>query len=175
MSDLKDQLIKLGSENPDLQKHLRPILDKISTLPGLGDIYERREDKAQRGGGGPVPEDVFHEEIKEPVDRLIYDAFPIKRSEIVDLGVDPGKYESEVEGTIKYELGMTATLDNMMEIYELFADHFHSNEQAKDKILRRKEEILLNRKSLVEGDVNLWLVTERGELHLRVSGGTYIG
>lgn len=28
MSDLKDKLIKLGSENPELQKHIRPVLDK---------------------------------------------------------------------------------------------------------------------------------------------------
>lgn len=31
MSNLKDQLIKLGSENPSLQKHLRPVLDSIKT------------------------------------------------------------------------------------------------------------------------------------------------
>jgi hypothetical protein len=30
MSRLKDQLIKLGSNNSDLQKHIRPVLDKIS-------------------------------------------------------------------------------------------------------------------------------------------------
>lgn len=30
MSNLKQQLIRLGSKNPQLQKHLRPILDKIT-------------------------------------------------------------------------------------------------------------------------------------------------
>jgi chromosome segregation ATPase len=30
MSDLKDRLIRLGSQNPDLRKHLKPILDKVA-------------------------------------------------------------------------------------------------------------------------------------------------
>lgn len=30
MKNLKKQLIRLGNTNPDLRKHLRPILDKIS-------------------------------------------------------------------------------------------------------------------------------------------------
>jgi hypothetical protein len=30
MNDLKDRLIRLGSEKPELRKHLRPVLDKIS-------------------------------------------------------------------------------------------------------------------------------------------------
>lgn len=34
MSDLKDQLIKLGSENPELQEHLKPILDKMAAGGG---------------------------------------------------------------------------------------------------------------------------------------------
>ena len=29
-NNLKKQLIRLGSTNPDLQKHLRPIIDKVS-------------------------------------------------------------------------------------------------------------------------------------------------
>ena len=28
--NLKNKLIKIGSENPDLQRHIRPVLDKIS-------------------------------------------------------------------------------------------------------------------------------------------------
>jgi hypothetical protein len=28
--NLKDQLIKLGSDNPSLQKHIRPVLDRLS-------------------------------------------------------------------------------------------------------------------------------------------------
>lgn len=35
MSNLKDQLIKLGSENPDLQNHLRPVLDKIAAYDNM--------------------------------------------------------------------------------------------------------------------------------------------
>jgi hypothetical protein len=30
MNDLKDRLVRLGSENPELQKHIRPVLDRIS-------------------------------------------------------------------------------------------------------------------------------------------------
>jgi hypothetical protein len=30
MNDLKDRLIRLGSENPKLRKHIRPVLDRIS-------------------------------------------------------------------------------------------------------------------------------------------------
>jgi hypothetical protein len=31
MNDLKDRLIRLGSENPELQRHIRPVLDRISS------------------------------------------------------------------------------------------------------------------------------------------------
>lgn len=31
MSDLKDHLIKLGSEEPSLRKHIRPVLNSIKT------------------------------------------------------------------------------------------------------------------------------------------------
>ena len=31
MSELKDQLIKIGESNPDLRPHLRPILDKVAS------------------------------------------------------------------------------------------------------------------------------------------------
>jgi hypothetical protein len=30
MSNLKDRLIRLGSENPELRKHLKPVIDKIA-------------------------------------------------------------------------------------------------------------------------------------------------
>jgi hypothetical protein len=30
MNDLKDRLIRLGSKQPELQKHIRPVLDRIS-------------------------------------------------------------------------------------------------------------------------------------------------
>ena len=30
-TNLKDELIKLGSEKPELQKHIRPVLDRISS------------------------------------------------------------------------------------------------------------------------------------------------
>jgi hypothetical protein len=31
---LKDQLIRLGSQSPELRKHIRPVLDKLSGLRG---------------------------------------------------------------------------------------------------------------------------------------------
>jgi hypothetical protein len=31
MSNFKDQLIRLGNKNPELRKHLRPVLDRISS------------------------------------------------------------------------------------------------------------------------------------------------
>lgn len=30
MSSLKDQLIRLGSQRPDLRKHLRPVIEKLA-------------------------------------------------------------------------------------------------------------------------------------------------
>jgi len=35
MDQLKDQLIRLGSTNPDLRKHLRPILDVVTKTGGI--------------------------------------------------------------------------------------------------------------------------------------------
>jgi hypothetical protein len=32
--DLKDQLIKLGSQNPELQNHLKPVLDHLEKSSG---------------------------------------------------------------------------------------------------------------------------------------------
>ena len=50
MSNLKNQLIKLGSENPNLQKHIRPVLDKISsTMKKVKNVKEG--DKIQLGAG----------------------------------------------------------------------------------------------------------------------------
>jgi hypothetical protein len=34
MPDLKDRLIRLGSDNPELRDHIRPILDKLSSKGG---------------------------------------------------------------------------------------------------------------------------------------------
>lgn len=44
MSNLKDQLIKLGSTYPALQEHIRPILNKISHLPE-GNLYPHDESR----------------------------------------------------------------------------------------------------------------------------------
>lgn len=41
MSNLRDKLIKLGSENPDLQKHIRPVLDKTAGT----DLDRRKKDR----------------------------------------------------------------------------------------------------------------------------------
>jgi len=38
MSDLKTQLIKLGSTNPELRPHIRPLLDSIK-VAGASDFY----------------------------------------------------------------------------------------------------------------------------------------
>lgn len=36
MSDLKDKLIKLGSESPGLREHIRPVLDKVQERKEAG-------------------------------------------------------------------------------------------------------------------------------------------
>lgn len=43
MSDLKKQLIKLGSTNPELRPHIRPVLDSLSnrTASGKWEYVER--------------------------------------------------------------------------------------------------------------------------------------
>jgi hypothetical protein len=33
MSDLKNELIRLGSEQSELRKHIRPVLDKLASKP----------------------------------------------------------------------------------------------------------------------------------------------
>lgn len=38
MNDLKDQLIKLGSEHPELQDNLKPILDHITKTAGAANM-----------------------------------------------------------------------------------------------------------------------------------------
>lgn len=43
---LKEQLIKLGSTNPELRKDLRPILDKISSNPALREVKMFRKNLA---------------------------------------------------------------------------------------------------------------------------------
>jgi hypothetical protein len=42
MNDLKDRLIRLGSENPELRKHLRPVLDRIAGNEGFA--FDSRSD-----------------------------------------------------------------------------------------------------------------------------------
>lgn len=55
MSDLKNRLIKIGEENPNLQKHLRPVLDRISSSGESNEGKYREEwlegeDKMQEKG-----------------------------------------------------------------------------------------------------------------------------
>jgi hypothetical protein len=38
MSNLKDQLIRLGNSNPELRKHLKPVLDRISSQSKLKSV-----------------------------------------------------------------------------------------------------------------------------------------
>jgi hypothetical protein len=49
MSNLKDRLIRLGSENPELREHLKPVIDKLS-----GKIHEMPEslERAMMGKAG---------------------------------------------------------------------------------------------------------------------------
>jgi hypothetical protein len=49
MNDLKDRLIRLGSENPELQKHIRPVLDRIASDPKQ-EIQEAVEEFCDRQG-----------------------------------------------------------------------------------------------------------------------------
>jgi hypothetical protein len=51
MNDLKNELIKLGSENPQLQKHIRPVLDRISM--DLKKKFEVAYDILQQYGDDP--------------------------------------------------------------------------------------------------------------------------
>jgi hypothetical protein len=44
--DLKDRLIRLGSDNPDLRKHLRPVLDRISSQSYYFEGREYTRDEA---------------------------------------------------------------------------------------------------------------------------------
>lgn len=50
MSNIKNQLIKLGSESPNLRKHIRPILDRISSRrDSYSDVRIREiEEKANK-------------------------------------------------------------------------------------------------------------------------------
>jgi hypothetical protein len=47
--DLKDQLIKLGSDNPELRDHIRPVLDRIAARPEE-EVRDRVEDALKRVG-----------------------------------------------------------------------------------------------------------------------------
>lgn len=66
MSNLKDKLIKLGSENPELQKHLRPVLgalekegkDMVTVECPRGHRWEVEDDPGTYS-------DVFDEECPE--------------------------------------------------------------------------------------------------------------
>jgi hypothetical protein len=57
MNDLKDRLIKLGSDNPELRKHIRPVLDRLSAdrvnLPnGLQRAFSAVAKECGRSGVG---------------------------------------------------------------------------------------------------------------------------
>jgi hypothetical protein len=53
MSHLKDQLIKLGSKDPSLRKHVRPVLDRISSRrkraggPNEGSMFMKRFEEGE--------------------------------------------------------------------------------------------------------------------------------
>ena len=53
MSNLKNQLIKLGSDNPNLRKHLRPILHKVEKSAASGRVIGRMKGKTPQRGGAP--------------------------------------------------------------------------------------------------------------------------
>ena len=48
MSDLKQQLIRLGSRNPSLRKHLRPVLDEITKTSSRGRVSQDIKDMPEK-------------------------------------------------------------------------------------------------------------------------------
>lgn len=72
MSDLRGQLIKLGSENPDLQKHLYPVIESVrrsKNARSLGErdierVLEDRRIRFRGHAGGEIEGEVSGEEFE---------------------------------------------------------------------------------------------------------------
>jgi hypothetical protein len=76
--DLKDELIKLGSEQPRLQKHIRPVLDKIKEAAQEYDIrlnriedYELQDVTIHKAGTqDKAPQEVY--DLWDKVEKILY-------------------------------------------------------------------------------------------------------
>jgi hypothetical protein len=66
MHNLKDRLIRLGSQNPELRKHIRPVLDRLSHVSD-GPWKNAPSDKKWEGQHGVMYDSLF-EAIKSIID-----------------------------------------------------------------------------------------------------------
>jgi hypothetical protein len=73
MSHLKDQLIKLGSDNPSLRKHIRPVLDRISrSKTALGEEAKKVIENFKRSLDERTFKKIIEEAAQEAgIDRLL--------------------------------------------------------------------------------------------------------
>jgi hypothetical protein len=116
MSDLKDRLIRLGSQNPELREHIRPVLDKIALSGGMShrDMLEELNDyifeevrnvvpngmKVEKGDGRGTS--MFHVAVqhREYTDELIFIGHDGEIGDMVYMAVDDRYWSDEVDRII---------------------------------------------------------------------------
>lgn len=123
MSDLKNKLIKLGSKNPDLQPHLRPVIDRLEgkraanrVSLSLGQIIENQAALVNRDvqyrGGGISP----NSEVSSARDEFIDAAVSAVREWVSN---NPGKLKPELRDRDPEEVAKKMLSGR--NIYELLA------------------------------------------------------
>lgn len=134
MSNLKDKLIKLGSENPELQDNLRPILDHLpsrfvtagirSEIMELFQVNERASDTL----GEFEKDGIFYDSLMDAVMSYFEDRYKEK-----NLSRDqPLSPEKEVERVARErEMDLSPqSVRHLSDLVEQVRDEFYENKES---------------------------------------------